>query len=611
MSYNNYTSDQISYNALKKDIRSYTPRIFFSDMWAGLIVSLISIPQALAYAIVVGAPPACGLVSIIFGTAICALLGSSRHLIVGPNNTTVLLVQAAIASILFTHYRHFSEQAQGEVALQIMAALLFFAGVFQILFGLFKLGRVIQFVSQAVVIGYIAGAACVLTFDQLYNFFGIHPSDEATSLFEQMVYFFVHLPELHPVTTAVGVLSVLILITFYKMKLKVPASLAMLIIVTFLVYFFDLHKIATQEGSPLIIIGDTWEGRALIPPIETPLFDLRIYNSILPFAFAIALFGMLETTSITKTVAASSGQRLHINQELFALGSSNFVLSFFGALPCSGSISRTLLNYESGAKTRFAAVLSCAIGALFVGFFGFLIQYVPLTALAALLVSTALRVIDLRQIKLCLRATHSDAFVLIITFLSCVFFNLYIAFYIGVVLSIVLYLRKAATPQVVEYSYNEETDELRPLSAGEKRLKSKMRIINIEGELFFGAVDLFQSTLKAIAEDDTDTKVFILRLKHVRDLDATAALALKQLYDYLRKSGRYLLVASIPPSVWNVLENARLVNYIGRENLFLLDAQNPYQAIEQALDRARKLIESDKVAPPQDMPIQPPRTMPQ
>ncbi|MDB6081648.1 MAG: hypothetical protein JWO53_920 [Chlamydiia bacterium] len=589
-----HTHDDISLGPIQKDLRSYSWKVLWCDFWAGFAVSLLSIPQALAYSIVVGLPPYCGLMTTIFGTAISALLGSSRQLVTGPNNTTVLLVQTATVGILYKYYSHLQESARSEIALQIIAALMLLIGLFQILSGVFKLGRVIQFVSFPVVIGYILGASFALTSGQLYTFLGIESQGDETTLFEKLRYLALHIQDIHPPTALVGVLSLSVLLTLKKMKFRVPASLTMLVIVTPLVYAFHVEDIPDQAGRVLGVIGDAGRIEAVVPSLQLPLFELRLFNALLPIAFAIALISMLETTSIAKSVAANSGQRLRINQELFGLGASNFFLSFFGALPCSGSISRTIVNYDSGAKTRFAAVFSAICVSVFVAFFGTYIQYVPLSALAALIVGTAMGVVDRKQVKLCLRSTHSDAAVLIITFLSCVFFSLHIAFYIGVVMSIVLYLRKAAIPQVVEYGYNVETEELRPLLESEKHLKRKIRIINIEGELFFGAVDLFQSALKAIAEDDDETKVFVVRLKHVRDFDATAATALKQLYDYLRKSGRYLVVASVPLSVWEVLEKAKLVQYIGRDNLYLFDDQNPQVSIDQALNRAWTLIKESE-----------------
>jgi len=585
----NHPADDISLRPLKKDISNYSWNVFGKDLWAALSVAVLSIPQAIAYSIVVGLPAYCGLMATIFGTMICSLAGSSRHLIIGPNNTTILLVQSAIATILPHYYPGIQEPARDIVIMQLIAALLLLIGLFQLAAGCFKMGRVIQFVSFPVVIGYILGSSVAIISTQLYTLFGIDAPLEEVSLFEKVHYLFAHIHEMHPAAALVGILSFSILVTLKKLKFKAPNTLIMLLIMTPIVYAFHLHQITDSHAQVLSIVGDAGAIEAPIPELQLPLFELKLLNVIVPIAFAIALISMLETTSIAKSIAASSGQHLNSNQELFGLGASNFCLSFIGALPASGSLSRTSLNYETGAKTRFAGVYSSIIVAIVVVAFGTLIQYIPLSALAAIIVATALRAVDKKHLMLCLRATHSDAVVFAITFFSCIFLALHIAFYIGVMLSIILYLRKAAVPEVIEYTYNPETQELLPANEDEKSLSRKIRLINIEGELFFGSVDLFQSTLKAIAGDDTEAQVFVLRLKHVRDFDATAAQALKHLNDFLRKSSRHLIVTSIPRHVWHVLENARLVQHIGHDNLFLLDEQNPNKSVEEALKRAAAL----------------------
>ena len=592
-------TETFSLSPLSKDIKAYAKpdawKTFMQDVWAGLSVSFLSIPQALAYAIVVGLPAFCGLAANIFGTAIMALLGSSRHLVAGPTNATVLLVQTATVSIIARYYpetaKHTGSHAGVEIVLPIIASLVFFIGLFQLMAASLKFGRVLQFVSQAVVIGYVAGSSFALTLDQLFPFFGVGSPLDTRSIYEKVLFLLTHLKEYHLTTLVVGVMSLSIYLTLQKIKSPFPTSITMLFLVTTLVYGLDIHTIADTHGHVLETVGGMGAIEGVMPNFYLPFVDIGLLNMFLPMAFAIALFGMLETTSVSKNIAAGSGQRLHMNQEIFGLGMSNFFLSFFGALPCSSSISRTVLNYESGARTRFAAFFSSIFVAIIVFFLDRLIGYIPVPALAALLLATAMRMLDFKQIKLILRATHSDALVLIITFLSCIFFSLHIAFYIGFICSIALYLRKAGSPEVVEYSYDNETEELRPMQENEKQLKKKVRIINVEGELFFGAVDLFQSALKAIAEDDDETKVFILRLKHVRDLDATACLALRQLHDFLRKSSRHLVVASLPEKLWRVLEKAQLIDHLGRDNLLVFNEANPHQSIELALKRAKILLE--------------------
>ena len=236
-----------------------------------------------------------------------------------------------------------------------------------------------------------------------------------------------------------------------------------------------------------------------------------------------------------------------------------------------------------------AAILNAGIVAVIIYYFSFLIMHVPLTALSALLLITAVNIVNPRQFFLCLKATNSDAFVLWVTLLSCIFLSLDMALYIGIVISITLYLKKAAIPQLVEYDID-DSGELHNLDFAKAHEHKTIRIIKVEGELFFGAADLFQTTLKTITEDDNSTKVIVLQLKNARDIDATVCLALQQLYGYLTSSGRYLVACGMTQQIWDVLSDSGLIEQIGKANLFVFDERHPHLHMLKALHRARHLV---------------------
>ena len=260
-------------------------------------------------------------------------------------------------------------------------------------------------------------------------------------------------------------------------------------------------------------------------------------------------------------------------------------------MPVSGSPSRTALNYENGAKTRLSALFNSLFVCLILLAFGFLIRHIPVTAFSALLIVAAGSIVNFKQLFLCLKATRSDATVLVLTLLSCIFFSLDIAFYIGVALSITLYLKKAAIPQLVEFTVD-ESGVLHSIDHAHLHEPRKIRFIKVEGELFFGAADLFQSTLKSITEDDTTTRVIILQLKNARDIDATACLALQQLYEYLKNSGRHLIGCGITHQIWDVLSDSGMVEQIGKNNLFIFDERHPHLSVQKAFLRAYDLLKS-------------------
>jgi SulP family sulfate permease len=593
--------DEISLSYLKKDFEGYSWGALRSDLIAGLSVTMLTVPQALAYALVAGLPVACGLFASIYSAIIVALFSSSRHLVVGPSNAIAILIQAGISEILFTYYRDVTDLEKQVLALQILTQLMLVVGVIQMLAAFFKLGRLTQFVSHTVIVGYVVGVALALVINQTFPLLGMDVPSQLTSLYERSIYILTHLSSMHWLTALIGVGCLMMLLMLRRIDKKMPNGAIMLCIVAavayalhylfnyFVVYEYDFLDWTLIESwaQGITVVGDT-KGEGLIPRFDWPYFNPGIMNHLLSVAFAIALLSVMESTSASKSIAARSGQRLSMNQEIFGLGLGNLFSAFIGAMPLSGSPSRTTVNYENGAKTRLAVIFNSLFAALILFVFGFLIKHIPIAAFAALLIVSASNIIQPKQLLLCLKATRSDALVLSFTILSCIFFSLDIAFYIGVVMSISLYLKKSAVPQLVEFS----VDESGAMHSVEHAPHSpkKIRFIKVEGELFFGAADLFQAMLKSIAEDDTTTRVIILQMKNARDIDATACLTLQHLYEYLTSSGRHLIACGLTHQIWEVLSDSGIIDLIGKTNLFIFDEKNPHLSVQKAFSRAHELV---------------------
>lgn len=600
--------EDISLFPFRKDFDNYSLSSLRQDLIAGLSVAMLTVPQALAYSFVAGLPIYCGLFSAIFSALIVVFFGSSRHLIVGPSNAIAILIQGGISSILFTYYRDVVGEARETLVLQILVQLVLLVGIIQILAAFFKLGRLTHFVSHSVIIGYISGVALALIINQMYTFLGMSVPSNVSSLYERALYIITNLNLIHLPTAIVGITCLTLLLALKKIDRKMPAGAIMLGVVATLAYFmdyfiyyfaglenqfFDVSKLKSAlEG--IAIVGDT-RGDGLMPEWDLPYFNTGIMNNLLPIAFAIALLSVIESSSTAKSIAANSGQRLSINQEIFALGVGNLFSSFITGMPVSGSPSRSTLNYGNGAKTRLAAVFNSLTVALIFFAFGFLLVHIPLAAFAALLIVSATAIVNLKQFFLCLKATQSDAYVLLLTLLSCIFFSLDMAFYIGVVMSITLYLKNSAVPQLVEFQVDEEGN-LHNMDHAHVQEPRKIRFIKVEGELFFGAADLFQTTLRSLTEDDTTTKVIILQLKNARDMDATACLALQQLFEYLKVSGRYLVGCGLTHQIWNVLSDAGMIELIGKKNLYIFDERHPVLSVQKAFLRAHELLAKEEKA---------------
>lgn len=583
--------EDISFYPFKNEFKGYGLRNLHKDLTAGISVSLLTLPQAMAYALIAGLPLSTGLFAAIFSCLIAAVFGSSRHLVVGPSNAIAILIQYGTAEILYSHFRHLTGAERDLAAFQIMTQLAGLVAVMQLLAASFKLGRLTQFISYSVVLGYVMGAAAAIVINQLFVFFGIPPMEGVNSQFAKGFYFLSHLSQTHWMTLTVGLGSLLLLVSLKRLGRGIPYALVTYVLTTAVLALCSHFMIG--DVSNVATIGDTGDIGELTPKLMLPHFDFSIMNNLLPIAFAVSLLSILETSSVAKTIASSTGQRLSINQEILGLGLGNLTSAICGAMPISGSASRTTLNFESGAQTRMAAVFGSAMVGLILYMFGDFVVRIPLAALSALLLLTAGNLIKKRQLLLCLKATSSDAFVFLATFLSCIFFSIDVAFYIGVSLSITLYLKKAAVPQVQQY-FVDENGRIKSLEYCTKEEMTPIRFIKVKGELFFGAADLFQTTLKSIAEDEEATKVIILQLKNARDIDATACMALQQLNDYLRSSGRQLILSGLTLHVWEVMSGSGLVKMIGKENLFVINDANPNAYFDKAIHRAQELVKIEE-----------------
>ena len=527
-----------------------------------------------------------GTISVCVGTLIGAFFTSSSHLVIGPNNASALLLQATLIDYM-RDMQALSERPLSFLELTAILALLI--GAIQLIFACCRLGKLVQFVSHSVITGYMLGTALALAIGQIFPLIGISCPNHLSTVYEKVSYLCTHLYTYNPYTFSIGMLSIAIILLLHRLNYKFPPSLVVLITVTPLSYFIALTQ--THPFRIETLAGLVQNTTSLVDvSLSIPYINWGLINSLLPIAFAMALIGMLEANSIARSIATKTGEWINPNQETLSLGCSNFVLSFFSGMPCSGSASRSSINENNGGATRISAFISGSLVALLAIILSPYIQYIPKACLAAILCTAALRLVNASQIIFCLKATNSDALVFIVTLLSCVFLSLSLAFYIGIALSIFLYLRKASTPRLEEFVYHESSQEFWPEEEGKIVRHPHIRIVNVEGELFFGSTDLFQGTLRAIADDDTRTSVIIVRIKHVHDVDATTAIALKQLKSYLLQRDRHLIICSVPKQVISLLEKTNLVTYLEKDNIIALDEHHPKTSLQLAWKRALVLL---------------------
>lgn len=576
------------------ELKKYQLNYLRQDLIAAFSIALMALPQAMAYAFVADLPASAGIWAAVFGTIFTAAFGQSRFLVSGTTNMVAILIQSGTSEILYTFFQGVSGAEREVLALKIVLQIAFVVGILQIIAGFLKFGRLTQFTSRSVVVGYVAGAALAIAVTQLFPFFGVPELEGYQPIYQQGIYFISQLGFLHFPTFFLALVCLILLIVFFRISEKIPGAAIVFILAGGAVALLNLSP-EGAKGTFDVMKGEMVERVALLedispvfadlPKITMPFFEFRILTKIVPLAFAITLLSVLEVTTIGRSYTSSKEPQYNDNQEIYGLGMSNFFSSFFGAMPSSGSFSRSALNKATGAKTSFAAIFSGIFVFVFVLAFGFLVNKIPLAALSALMIFTAYTMVNFKDLFICLRATSGDAFVVIVTVLSTLIFTLDAALYVGVVFSIVLYLKRAAVPDLIEYVFN-NIGKLRPLEADDVRPDPRICIVQTEGELFFGAADLLQTKLRNLSEDE-EIKVLILQLLNTRYMDASICLAIRQVYKYLKHTQRTFMLAGVSPELWKVLDDSGLLQEIGKENCFPSNEQLPSEPTRDAYALAK------------------------
>lgn len=575
----------------RETLKGYDSQTAKSDFRAALNVALLAVPQGMAYAAIAEIDIVYGIVCSAIAAIIAPLFASSRHTIIGPTNATALMV------LSLTGYS--AAEKMG-----ILPLLVFMVGIICVIGALLKAADLLQYISQSVLVGYISGAALLIMANQAKHLFGV--ADEV----ERASHFF-------------GVVDSLVSVT--NSFLWQPAALGFGALGLYLLlnrFFPALPNFAiTLAGVSILstILGKSLDGWATAVPTfgafsledlhpklptvsEAGLFS--DISNLLGIALAIAFLATLENTVMSKSIASRTGQRAHINQDMLAVGVANLACAFTAAMPASGSLTRSALNYNSKAKTGVSSLICGLLCLAAVFAFIFIIPnpvtYIPKTALSALVVGVAASLIKWKNIRICLRSTHDDAGVLIITFLAALLAPLSTAIFLGVFVSIFLFLRRVSKPELIEYEVSDD-GELREKDLKKERAIPAISIVHVEGALFFGASELFRTQVQRLMIDP-NLKVIILRLKNAYHLDATSVMALRELIKFVRSEDRHIIVSGATRDVYKVLKRSGVLDTLqkgcrreeGETNLFFYAPSNPNISTRDALIRAQNLLGTEK-----------------
>lgn len=531
------------------------------DVVAGLTVAAISFPQAMAYALIAGVDPKFGVYSAIVVTIVASIFGSSSHLINGPTSAISLLVFTALA---FIDSENSTELFEGLFLLAVLV------GAFQIVISLFKLGNLTRYISESVIIGFMAAAAFLLAAGQLGNALGVRDKGNG------------HMQVLHRVwltlthgdhvnyralTLSAAAVALAVVLRRLVQRFRWPQidMLAVLLITSLIAYFAGW---STPGGNGHTAVAVAAKIPRSLPTPHIP----EVHTGWLPHlstgALAIAFVGIIEALSIAKAIAYQTQQTIDYNRQIMAEGLANITGGFFQSLPGSGSLSRSAINFQSGARTRFSGIVSAATVAAALLLFAPLLRYVPQPALAGLLLVTAARLVDFKRLAYTLRASRYDAGLVIVTAFTGVAIDLDKSVLLGVVLSILLFVPRAAKLKAKELIVTPER-VVRERVPGDPADPSIL-IYDLEGELFFGAAPELDRYLLEISRRiaDDGVRFAVLRLKRVRHPDVVC---IERIEHFLREEsarGVTILLAGVRPDTLGVLTNVGFESWFPADHVF-------------------------------------------
>jgi SulP family sulfate permease len=594
-----FAAERVVLTPFVRDLERYDSGKFRADLWAAANVTVLALAQGIAFAAIAGLPVVFGIISTAVAAIVAPFFAGSRHTILGPTNAT--------AFMLFSFFS-VNPALVGRWG-ELIPLLVLMVGLIATVGALLRVADLLQYVSRSVLVGYISGAAVLIVANQLKPFLGLsaYVSEESSSTFAGLLYGLARsIHHTQWVSVLIGAATLLVFWAIRKWRPAWPAF-ALALVVSSGVFGTLIHAgVMPFKGVKTFETFDFADLMFKMPHLMRADIFADI-SALLSIAFAIAFLASLENTLMAKTLASKTGDRSDANQDMLAVGMANLATSFAGGMPASGSLTRSMLNQESGARTRFSSLFSgiytlgfAILIAASVGWGVPLIDFVPKPGLAALVIALSFSLFNLRHIRICLRSTTDDATVLVITFIATLLAPLHVAIFIGVAISITLFLRKASHPYLIEYEFS-EAGELREMGEKRQRPIPAISIVHVEGDLFFGAAELFRTQIHRTAADPA-IKVIILRLKNARHLDATSVMALEDLILFMRKKGLHLIVSGATREVYRVLKKSGILVTLqdgcdrkgGESNIFLTNPRNPNLSTRAALKRAQQLLGTDK-----------------
>jgi len=562
-----------------------------SDLIAGMVGAIFALPQGLAFATLAGMPPQYGLYCAMVPTAVAALFGSSLHTVSGPTNAVSLFVFAALSPLA---------RPESPEYVSLALTLAFLSGGIMVALGMMRLGALVNFVSNDVIVGFTAGVGILIIVSQLGNFSGI-PLPRGAPLLDTLKAFVAGARELRPWVIAVSVATLVIAVVSRRWLPRVPYMIVSILVGSVAAYAFNRWLGADQTG--IHTIGALPRS---LPPLSHAAFSLDTFAPVAASAIALTVVSLTQAISIARAIALKSGQRIDADQEFIGQGLGNIAASFFSGFPTSASVNRSGPNFESGARTPLAAVFAALLLAIIVLAFAPLAAYLPLAAMAGSLFLVAWGLVDFPRIRAAVRTSRGSLAVIAATFLATLLLPIQYAVLTGVFVSLLLYLYRTSRPTMRSLvpdprHPNRKFAEVK----GELRECPQTKILRIEGSIYFGAVNHVETHFETLREVRPEQKHLLVMAKSINFVDMAGAEALVTEARRRRASGGGLYFYSLRQPVESVLRRGGYIHEIGEDNIFHSRGQ-AIAGVFARLDRsicarctARIFLECQALPPPQ------------
>lgn len=550
---------------LLSELRHYNKAKFTADLMAGLIVGIVALPLAIAFGIASGVSPSQGILTAIIGGFIVSALGGSRVQIGGPTGAFIVIIYGIV-----------SDPNLGLSGLMLATML---AGIFLILLGVCHLGTIIKFIPYPIVVGFTSGIAVTIFTTQIKDLFGLTIAGKMPGDFlSKWLVYFQNFDTVDWVTTAIGVLSIVIIALTPKVSKKVPGSLVAIIVMTIGVYFLN-----TYTDMKVLTIGDQFgEIKASIPSLQVPNLSWESVKSLFPTAMVIAVLGAIESLLSATVADGVCGDHHNSNQELIGQGVANLCTPLFGGIPCTGAIARTMTNINNGGRTPVAGIIHAAVLLIIFLVLMPLAAYIPMSCLAGVLVIVSYNMSGWRTFMQLMKNPKSDVIVLFITFLLTVIFDLTIAIEVGLLIACLLFMKRMAESTQIkviadEIDPNDETDA--EVHEEHLRIPQGVEVYEINGPYFFGIANKFEELMAAMEDHP---KVRIIRMRRVPFIDSTGIHNLQNLCEMSHREGTHIVLSGVTPNVYSVLEHNGFCHLLGKDHIC--------PNINVALERASAIV---------------------